>query len=184
MIISWMKPSELSKKYNIAHKNVDKTMERHGYKKNKDGKYREDQFLMARKAGIEMDKNRKISSSGIDPDSEDDGQPLSVQIMKRKIQKMDWEIKGLKSEYEKMTGELIPRETYRLALVSVVNLTLNVIDLWISNISAKRADAELMGELRKCRDAALARIHEQVGNEIDLQESKGTNDSQPNKHPA
>jgi hypothetical protein len=172
MIISWMKPSELSKKYGIAHKNVDKAMERHGYKKNKDGKYREDQFLKARAAGVEMDKNRKISASGIDPDSEDDGQPLSVQIMKRKIQKMDWEIRGLKAEYEKMTGELIPRETYRKALADVVNVSLSVIDLWIGNISAKRADAGLLDDLRKCRDAALAKIHEHIGEAIEASEGK------------
>lgn len=76
---------------------------------------------------------------------------LDADIKRRRIKLLDIEI-------GKLEESLISRAEHNNRLVTMLNLCLGIMDQWIDNITAKRADAELRDELRKCKAAVLTAI--------------------------
>jgi hypothetical protein len=76
---------------------------------------------------------------------------LDAEIKRRKIRLLDIEIATLENN-------LIDRAEYRRRVMAMQTICLGLIDMWIQNISAKRADAALMADLEQCRDAAKTEL--------------------------
>jgi hypothetical protein len=154
---------ELERKYGVAKQNIKRMMDRHGFRSYSGSKYKEDEFLRARKAGAEMDKSaekRNLRAGGGSTETIDDvpGDTTAIKLTKRKIKLADISIQRAQYDLDTLRGNFIAKDSFHKCLLAMQNICLGIIDQWIDNISAKRADAGLLDDLRKCRDAALSEI--------------------------
>jgi hypothetical protein len=154
---------ELERKYGVAKQNIKKMMDRHGFRSYAGSKYKEDEFLRARKAGAEMDKSaekRNLRAGGGSTETIDDvpGDTTAIKLTKRKIKLADIAIQRAQHDLDTVRGLVISKADYQKRTAGMATICLGIIDQWIDNISAKRADAGLLDDLRKCRDAALSEI--------------------------
>jgi hypothetical protein len=149
--------TELGKKHNISAHLVTRKMTRHGFKKDSDGKYSEEDFLKAQAAGMQADKaaaSKQLASEELG------GETLQAQLLRRKIKLLDVDIQTAEAKLSEMLGRVIEVEKHKDKCQAIAHLMITWWEQASENAATKVKDATVLDELRRAGERARQEILE------------------------
>ena len=149
--------SELAQIYGIAANTITDKMQRHGFKRDDQKRWRHGDYLKAAAAGAEMDK-RNFGKKLEDMVDGGMGDSLPAQKLRKQIQLLDIEIQTAQAKLNEMLGKVVELERHKEHCESIARLMITWWDQAAENAATKVKDATVLNELRQAGERARQEI--------------------------
>jgi hypothetical protein len=148
----------LAKEKGIAPKNLLKSFQRHGIKPDRNGKWTEADYLMAKQMGAAMDKTKISEQAEKIADQINPSLPspstLTYAKLQRQVKKLDIEIQMAQVELDTALGKTIAIDKHREIMNGVCQMMQSWWDKASEAAATKIKDATVLNHLREARAKA------------------------------
>lgn len=149
--------SQLAQIYGIAASTITDKMQRHGFTRDDQKRWRHGDYLKAAAAGAEMDK-RNFGKQLEAMEEGGKGDTLPAQKLRKQIQLLEIEIQTAQAKLNEMLNKVIEVEKHKEHCEAIARLMVTWWDQAAENAATKVKDATVLDELRLAGERARQEI--------------------------